>query len=96
MNAGDTARTERALGLAGLVRYSADVRVYDSGKIMGVIVAQPIDPKYGPGQARPVDDPIGLEIDIKPPDRVPLFGPATAPNGPSLASPCPAWRPSLP
>ncbi|ORT46517.1 nucleotidyl transferase AbiEii/AbiGii toxin family protein, partial [Frankia sp. KB5] len=76
VNAGDTARAERGLGLGGLVRYSADVRVYDSGKIMGVIVAQPIDPRYGPGQARPVDDPIGLEIDIKPPDRVPLFGPA--------------------
>jgi hypothetical protein len=70
VNAGETTQAERGLGLGGLVRYSADVRVYDNGKIMEVIVAQPIDPRYGPDQARPVDDPIGLEIDIKPPDWV--------------------------
>ncbi|WP_406475704.1 nucleotidyl transferase AbiEii/AbiGii toxin family protein [Streptomyces sp. NBC_01615] len=66
---------ERAIGLGGLVHYTADVTIHPTGKLMGVIIAQPIDPRYGPTARIPVDDPIALEIDIKPPNRVRLFGP---------------------
>lgn len=55
------------------MHYTADVSIHPTGKLMGVIIVQPVDPRYGARDLVPVDDPIALEIDIKPPNRVRLF-----------------------
>lgn len=68
--------TAHGLGLGGLVRYSAaDLTVHPNGQVMGIVTAQPIDPGFGPAQTIGVDDPIGIEIDIKPPSKVRLTVP---------------------
>lgn len=60
------------LGLGGLVRYSSDLRLVAEGRqVMGIVRAQPV----GRDGQRPVDDPITIEIDIKPPTKVVFDGP---------------------
>jgi hypothetical protein len=41
---------------------------------MGIVTAQPVDPHYGPRHTPPVDDPIPIEIDLKPPAKVAVTG----------------------
>jgi hypothetical protein len=67
---------EPGAGLAGLVRYSANqLHVHDSGQVMGTVNAQPVDDRYGTADLRPVDDPLIIEIDIKPPSKIQFSGP---------------------
>ncbi|MFE4634807.1 hypothetical protein ACFRJ1_15715 [Streptomyces sp. NPDC056773] len=67
--------TAHGIGFGGLVRYTAgSLNVFPNGQVMGVVMAQPIDPRFGPRRTPPVDDPIPIEIDIKPPSKVIVTG----------------------
>ncbi|MGW9370418.1 hypothetical protein ACWGVR_10440 [Streptomyces xanthophaeus] len=71
----DHVGTAHGIGLGGLVRYTAgDLNIYPNGQVMGIVTAQPVDPRFGPRRTPAVDDPIPIEIDIKPPSKVTITG----------------------
>ncbi|MER6314445.1 nucleotidyl transferase AbiEii/AbiGii toxin family protein [Streptomyces sp. NPDC001581] len=94
--AADGSDPERGIGLGGLIRYTADVSIHPTGKLMGVIIAQPIDPTFGTVAPVAVDDPITLEIDMKPPNRVRLFGAPEQAQRSVVALEMPGFAPAMP
>ncbi|MDX2601932.1 hypothetical protein PV379_10760 [Streptomyces caniscabiei] len=63
------------IGLGGLVRYTAgELNIFPNGQVMGIVTATPVDPRFGPRHTPTVDDPIPIEIDIKPPAKVAITG----------------------
>ncbi|MFJ7242628.1 hypothetical protein ACIQWB_36660 [Streptomyces olivaceus] len=59
------------IGLGGLVRYTAgELNIFPNGQVMGIVTATPVDPRFGPRHTPTVDDPISIEVDIKPPAKV--------------------------
>ncbi|MFG2405370.1 hypothetical protein ACGFR8_13730 [Streptomyces brevispora] len=85
------------IGLGGLVRYSkGDLRVFPNGQVMGIITAHPIDPRYGPGSLRGVDDPISIEIDVKTPAKVAVTGGPDVSQRPITAFDVPGIKPYQP
>lgn len=77
-------------GLDGLVRYSSELRVVADGhQVMGLVIAQPV----GSDGARPVDDPIALEVDIKPRTKVVFAGEPDQPLQPFLGLDIAGLRP---
>ncbi|WP_433717409.1 hypothetical protein ACQP2U_43500 (plasmid) [Nocardia sp. CA-084685] len=89
--------TTRGLGLGGLVRYSIAHRtVHPNGTTMGVVVAQPRDTHLGPHMTVPVDDPINIEFDIKPPVKVGFEGPSEPSLRPVVAITFPGMKPYTP
>jgi hypothetical protein len=88
---------ESGRGLQGLVSYlPGQLRRYDNGQVMGTIIAQPIDPRYSTGDLYPVDDPITIEIDIKPPSKIDFPGEPEASTRPISALTLPGFRPAQP
>ncbi|MBM0233186.1 hypothetical protein JNW91_15735 [Micromonospora sp. STR1_7] len=88
---------ESGRGLQGLVAYlPGDLRQYDNGQVMGTITAQPIDPRYSTGSLHPVDDPITIEIDIKPPSKIFFAGEPEASTRPVAALTLPGLLPVQP
>jgi hypothetical protein len=63
---------------------------------MGIITAQPVDPRYGPGSLRAVDDPIPIEIDIKNPGKVTVTGSPDLSTRPITAIDIPGMTPFAP
>ncbi|MEU7935245.1 nucleotidyl transferase AbiEii/AbiGii toxin family protein [Micromonospora echinofusca] len=88
---------ESGRGLHGLVAYiPGSLRQYDNGQVMGTITAQPIDPRYSIGSLRPVDDPITIEIDIKPPSKISFPGEPEPSSRPITALTLPGFHPVQP
>lgn len=88
---------ESGRGLQGLVAYlPGSLRQYDNGQVMGTITAQPIDPRYSTGSLHPVDDPITIEIDIKPPSKISFPGEPEASTRPITALTLPGFHPVQP
>lgn len=89
---------ENGLGLGGLVHYSLSgpLRVWNNGQVMGTITAQPVDRRFGARGLRPVDDPISLEIDVKPPAKIQFSGPPETGQRDLIAFPIPGFRPTRP
>lgn len=89
---------DAALGLGGLVHYqlTSPLRVWDNGQVMGTITAQPVDARHGIRNPRPVDDAIGLEIDVKPPAKVQFTGPTETPARDLTALALPGFNPIRP
>ena len=81
-------------GLGGLVRYSSDLRlVADRQQVMGVVIAQPV----GSDGVRHVDDPVAVEIDIKPRSKVAFSGEPARALQPFVGVDIPGFMPpSLP
>lgn len=69
------------LGLGGLIRWEPDLRVLERGQVMGLMHAVPVDPRDA---SRPVDDPISIEIDVKPAHKVNYQQPPDEPLRPFL------------
>ncbi|HET9658017.1 MAG TPA: nucleotidyl transferase AbiEii/AbiGii toxin family protein [Kineosporiaceae bacterium] len=76
-------------GLGGLVRYSSDLRVLPIGQVMGIIYATPVDPRTG----QAIDDPIPVEIDVKPTTKVVFTGDPEPPRRPITAVALPGFTP---
>jgi hypothetical protein len=95
--------TAHGIGLGGLVRYTAgELNIFPNGQVMGIVTAQPVDPRFGPRHTPAVDDPIPIEIDIKPPAKVAVTGnpdlahrPITALELPGLAPFQPPLNPAV-
>lgn len=91
--------TAHGLGLGGLVRYSiSHLTVHPNGQIMGVVSAQPRDTHLAFRTTIPVDDPIGVESDIKPPAKARFDGPAESSQRSMVAIEVPGmavYRPAL-
>jgi hypothetical protein len=79
--------TRRGVGLGGLVHYSShDLRATVSGRVVGHVTAQPIDPRRSSALQRiPVDDPISVHIDLSPPGSAHFVGEPERPLRPLLA-----------
>ncbi|GAA5207574.1 hypothetical protein [Streptomyces thinghirensis] len=57
------------------MRYTAgELNIFPNGQVMGIVTATPVDPRFGPRHTPTVDDPIPIEIDIKPPAKVAVTG----------------------
>jgi hypothetical protein len=63
---------------------------------MGTIVAQPIDPRYSTRDLHAVDDPIIIEIDIKPPSKAPFRGEPESSTRPLTAITLTGVTPAMP
>ncbi|WP_331758870.1 hypothetical protein OH782_42490 (plasmid) [Streptomyces sp. NBC_01544] len=93
----DHAGTAHGIGLGGLVRYTVgDLNVFPNGQVMGIVTAQPVDPRFGPRHTPVVDDPIPIEIDIKPPAKVTVTGGPDAAQRPITALDVPGFTPFQP
>ncbi len=87
---------EVGVGLGGLVKYSAgELTLHDNGQLMGIVMAQPIDPRYGPRAAVPVDNPLAIEIDIKPSSKLRFKGDPEQPNRSGVAFDLPGFSPPM-
>jgi hypothetical protein len=89
----------RGIGLGGLIRYSYspdDLRVYPNGQVMGIITAQPVDPRFGARYISAVDDSIAIEIDVKPPIKVTVTGSPDASERNIVGVDVPGFAPFLP
>jgi len=86
--------TLQGLGLGGLVRYIAgDLRIFDNGQVMGVITAQPVDTRHSLRYVPPIDDPIQIEIDVKPRSKVVFSGKPEDPQRPITGISLPGFSP---
>lgn len=93
----DHTGTSHGIGLGGLVRYTAgELNIFPNGQVMGIVTAQPVDPRYGPRYTPPVDDPIPIEIDIKPPAKVAVTGGPDQAQRPVTAFDIPGFTPFQP
>ncbi|MDQ1051999.1 hypothetical protein [Streptomyces sp. V4I2] len=93
----DHTGTPHGIGLGGLVRYTVgELNIFPNGQVMGIVTAQPVDPRYGPRRTPPVDDPIPIEIDIKPPAKVAVTGGPDRAQRPVTAIDIPGFTPFQP
>jgi hypothetical protein len=89
--------TAHGIGLGGLVRYTAgELNVFPNGQVMGIVTAHPVDPRYGPRHTPAVDDPIPIEIDIKPSAKVAVTGGPDTAHRPINALQLPGFAPFRP
>lgn len=82
-------------GLGGLVQYRpGQLRRSANGQLMGTVIAQPVDPRFR--DARPVDDPIAIEVDIKPGSKQRFTSPPEPCLRPLVALALPGFQPVQP